>query len=141
METLRRHILSNFAVRMPASAKTPTFNMNSLEVSGADELEMERREVDAEAHKKDRQHLLVGTTRLTKSLEDSDEDSLYMLSQSEPTYVTEEVENSDLDEFKAADSSWLTHAEGETSDPDEFLMLGPTKMTFTVEETDRDEFF
>lgn len=134
MESLRRHVLSNFAVLSvePVGAvKKPTFNTDSVEVSDADEFRAAGMAGKA---------LHMGPTLLTRSVEISDEDSLAALAQRGPTCLTEELETTDIDEFQMSDPSWLTHADGETSDPDEFLLSGPTNMTFTMEETDRDEF-
>lgn len=81
-----------------------------------------------------------------------------ILNVSDPTVLTENIENSDPDEFRLTGPSYLTHAV-EESDPDEFvanaasietrhveisdpdeMRMGPTSTTFTVETTDDDEF-
>ena len=132
MESLQRHILSNFAVGAVEPLTKPTFNTDSVEISDADEFRMDGLKSEV---------LHVGPTLLTKSIEVSDDDGLCALTQQGPTYLTEQVETSDVDEFRMSEPSWLTHADGETSDPDEFMLSGPTDMTFTTEETDRDEFW
>ena len=55
-----------------------------------------------------------------------------------PTYLTHsDLENSDPDEFFVC-SSTLETRKIETSDPDYFVK--PTKLTYTLEESDVDEF-
>jgi hypothetical protein len=55
------------------------------------------------------------------------------------TYETSTVETTDADEFFMIGGTYETRSQ-ENSDPDEFLLQGPTNLTFTQENTDEDEF-
>ncbi len=55
-----------------------------------------------------------------------------------PTRLTETIEDSDIDEFNLNITTGLTHSVEDT-DPDEYYD-NPTIRTFSVENTDEDEF-
>lgn len=57
-----------------------------------------------------------------------------------PTAVTENIEMSDPDEFKAGERTLSTRAI-ENSDADEFMMGDPPHLTHAIEGSDPDEFF
>ena len=66
---------------------------------------------------------------------DSDE---FLSSAVGPTGITENVESSDPDEFSMMGTTLETRCV-ETSDPDE-MKMGQTKNTYTIETSDEDEF-
>lgn len=71
---------------------------------------------------------------LTEQIENSDPDEFRL---SISSYLTHAIEESDPDEFHAIGSSIVTR-QIEVSDPDE-MRLGPTRLTYTVECSDEDE--
>lgn len=61
-------------------------------------------------------------TGFTKSIENSDEDTLYCLPNNKKTLLTERIENSDPDEMIVNDKKSRRTESIENSDPDEFFL-------------------
>lgn len=77
-----------------------------------------------------------GPTSKTATIEDSDADEFSSLSAN--TLDTRSIETSDADEFRTFKTSITENQEN--SDTDEFINQAPTKQTFTIEDSDVDEF-
>lgn len=82
--------------------------------------------------------MLVKGTVDTASNEISDPDE-FRIECKGPTVLTENVENSDVDEFAMHGPTQITKSV-ESSDPDGFVLGEPTGFTHSIEESDSDEF-
>lgn len=93
-------------------------------------------EYNAQQPKKNMQvQSINGPSVLTENIENSDPDEFEL---SGPSYLTHAIEESDPDEFYSIGPSMETRRI-EVSDPDEMCM-GPTQLTFIIESSDEDEF-
>lgn len=82
-------------------------------------------------------HNAIGPTILTENIENSDPDDFKLYG---PTHVTKNMETSDADDFVLAGPTILTHAV-ENSDLDECKLLGKTVETRVIEISDPDELY
>lgn len=82
-------------------------------------------------------NISTGPTVITENIENSDVDEFVLLG---PTRITKSIESSDPDGFVVGTPTGLTHSI-EESDPDEFGLLGTTLETRATETSDPDEMF
>ena len=127
--------------------KIRNYQDEQLMARQAEELEKQTGEIFSDMENNLRKHVLsnyasinrtnisTGPTAVTENIENSDVDEFVM---SGPTHITRSIEESDSDGFVLGVPTGLTHSI-EESDPDEMFME-PTKNTFTVETSDEDEF-
>lgn len=159
--SLRKHVLSNYAsVNSTGIITNVTIDTATTEISDPDEFYINSKGatiITENIENSDADEIMMmGLTQITNSAKVSYQDTLCF---GEPTGLTHAIEDSDPDEFRVSGRTTYETNTIEISDPDEFrlegitletrgtetsdpdeMQMGPTKHTFTVENSDEDEF-